>query len=161
MTSQILYYANADENLALLEYAESIGLIPVPPLLDQEIDRKKPETGPFIYLSTVLLDQLHPYGSENNKISDATDPLLSWLRSYVEGNHLISGNLSWVDDVPEVAKHSKKHFGKLKRWVQNNFLHIGSGIYKSTGAEEMESLGMQLTSIPPSASVEFIQVPTE
>jgi hypothetical protein len=161
MTSQIIYYANADENLALLEYAESIGLIPVPPLLGQEIDRKNAESSPFIYLSAVPLDQLHPYGSENNKISDATDPILSWLRCYVEGGYLISGNLSWVDDAPEVAKHSKKHFGKLKRWIQNNFEHIGNGIYKSKGAELMESAGMQLTSIPPSASVEFVQVPSK
>ena len=161
MTSQVVYFADPEENACLLEYAESIGLIPVAPLLGREIDRINPASGPFIYLSAVPIDELHPYGPEKNKITDAIDPILPLIRSYVDGHSLVAGNLMWVDDVPEVARFSKKYFGKLKRWIQRHFSHIGNGIYKSDGAGIMEASGMKLTSIPPSAKVEYIKVPAK
>jgi hypothetical protein len=158
MTSQIIYYANSSENLEILEFAESIGMIPVAPILYEKVYRESPESSPGLYLSTVPVDQLHPFGPDNNRITPARDPILFWCRSYIEGNHLISGSISWIDDAPEVAKNSKKHFGKLKRWIQKRFSHVGA-VYISSGAVELKSLGMQLTSIPPSAEVQAVVIP--
>jgi hypothetical protein len=123
MSRSIYMIAAPDDYDQLSRFVDSIGLQLVPPLIthfgsDALLD---PVIGPFCYLSFLEPGELHPYGDPPIRISDATDPLLEFLRPYYDPPHLIDGRLHWKDYPENLAARTKPYFDKLFRWVRANW----------------------------------------
>jgi hypothetical protein len=124
MGSIVSFYCGEKDNQALHEYAESIGLSIVPPTLDRPVDTD-PVLGPFCFLSVVPKGTLSPYGNPPIKISDATDPVIGFMRAYYKNPYLVLGDIYWSDDVPDYAKQTKPYYQKLAKWIKREWEKYG------------------------------------
>jgi hypothetical protein len=113
-----------------------------------------PAMGPFCFLSPFPRSDLHPYGSRP-KISDATDPLVEFLRSYLYSpDTLIMGRLYCSDDVPAFIPITKPYFSRLADWVRREWVKIAGGHqYIGPEAESLVRSGARLLQLPPNVKV--------
>jgi hypothetical protein len=122
MGSSVPFYAAPEDDGQLVGYAESLGLVLVPPVLpDGELSAsscRDPNVHALCYLSVVGIRELHPYGSPPNRVSPATDALIEFHRSRLDSGTLTIGRIYWSDDVPELAKRTKPSFERLKKWMK-------------------------------------------
>lgn len=157
MGSSVAFYCGASDAEALQNYAVSIGLSLVPPTLDRGVD-DDPSIGPFCYLSIIAQDELSPYGDPPIKVSDATDPLISFMRAYFKNPYLVLGHVYWSDDVPALAKQTKPHYQKLAKWIKKEWEKYGD-FYIGPEARTLLDKGAEMVNVlPGQASVEIIEV---
>lgn len=147
MGSKISFYCGNSDTKQLSDYAESLGLVLVAPIIDQLITDKI-SAGPFCYISTVPGSELTHNGNPPTRLSDATDPLISYLRSYFKDPYLILGHLSLSNDVPELYKKTKPVYKKLCKWIQSNWSRQG-GFYIGEEASALIDSGAQKVNMLP------------
>ncbi len=84
----------------------------------------------------IPLDELTPYAYEDpaKKVSDATDPLIGFMRSYHRNSYLVLGHLYLSNDVPGLNKLAKSYYNKLCKWVKGNWNKYGD-FYISNNAQ--------------------------
>lgn len=155
MGQSVCFFAGPGDNQALCEYALSIGLKIQPPLVGEPAvsPTDDPSAGPFCYLTPVPESELHPYGNPP-RVSDAIDPLLLFMRSYHQPPYLIMGHIHWSDDVPHLAKLTKRYFSKMAKWLEQNWRKHSAGEFIGPEAWRLVQLGAQLTDLPPGLNVE-------
>lgn len=122
MGSSISFYCGPDDNLDLVNFIKSLDLSLVGMSLNSIDVPYNPSDGPFCFLSFLKVDELHPYGEPPVDISDVTDPLIEFLRSYYEPPYLVSGRIYWSNDVRELAKLTKPYYKKLSDWIKKNWI---------------------------------------
>jgi hypothetical protein len=118
-----------------------------------------PRLHPFCYLSLVPRDRLHPYGNTKG-ISDATDPLIEFMRPYVSDKTLVIGRLFCSDDVPELFRATRPVFHRLAEWVRSNWERLATGQYIGPEAQRLRADGFELLYFPPGVVVERKEVTT-
>jgi hypothetical protein len=153
MGQGIYFFAAPHDNRILCEYAESIGLRLLPPLVEQSEIRASddPVTGPFCYLSPLPRDQLHPYGIRP-LIGPATDPLIEFLRSYFRPpDLLVMGRLFCSDDVPAFCRVTNKYYTCLTKWIRENWKKMPEGQYIGHQAQHLLENGVALAYFPPNS----------
>lgn len=158
MGSSIEFFAAPTDDRSLCEVARTLGLRLVTPWLDQlgTADTEEPSRGAFWYLSFLPVGDLHPYGDPPVQVSDATDPLIEFLRSYYVPPFLVAGRLYWADDVPALSRRTKPYFLKLARWIKSNWARrADDGYYVGPEAMRLivEDLA-QTTYVAPGVEVE-------
>ena len=155
MGSSIAFYCGNRDTDAIQNFARSIGLGIVAPLVGDPL--VSAEAGPFCYLAPAGLD-LHPYGSPPAKISDATDPLISFMRAYYKYPYLVLGHIQWSDDVPRLASQTKSHYQKLGRWIRKEWKEHGD-FYLGPEAQSLADGGAQLVNVlPAQATMHIVKV---
>lgn len=158
MGSSILFFSGRSDNDALQAFASSIGLSLVPLTLDRCVP-EDPAAGPFCFLSVLPTDKLSPYGVDMVNVSDATDPLIGFLRSYCKGPYLVAGHIYWSNDVPELSKVTRPYYNKLVRWIKKEWEKYGE-IYIGPEARACLDKGAEMVNIlPGSATLEVIELP--
>lgn len=157
MGSNVAFYCGASDSESLQDYALSIGLRVVPPTLDRGVD-DDPVEGPFCYLSILDKDELSPYGDPPIKVSDATDPLIGFMRAYFKNPYLVLGHIYWSDDVSALAQQTKPYYQKLVRWIKKEWEKYGD-FYIGPEAKTLLDKGAEMVNVlPGQASVEIIDV---
>lgn len=147
MGSSIGFFAAESDTAELQRFVESLSLTLVAPLISNKV-APNPADGPFCYLSPVGNEALHPYGSPAVKVSDATDPLLVYIRSFTKENCVVLGQLHWTNDVPNLAKITAPYYKKIAAWIRKNWRKEGD-FYLGPQAEIMVKNGSQLVGFPP------------
>jgi hypothetical protein len=147
MTKSIGLICGDSDNEELLNFAESIGLIPLPMALDLKFYRC-PKAGRFCYLSVVPEHELHPYGSPPSKIADVIDPMLTFIRPYHDGDFLVFGQLRLNDDNQKLAAIVKPYFFQLSKWIRRNWSKYGNS-YIGPEARELVNLGVAVVNVAP------------
>jgi hypothetical protein len=125
----------------------SLGLHIVPMTMDQETV-SAPADGPFCYLSLVPRSELHPYGKQPQRVTDAKDPLLGFMRAYFENPYLVLGHIQWSDDVRALAAQTKPYFHKLRDWIKREWEPYGD-FYLGPEAKELVAKGAQMVNTLP------------
>ena len=157
MGSSVAFYCGDSDIAALQEYALSLGLNIVPPTLDIGVS-EDPSEGPFCYLSVIPKDKLSPYGESAIKVSDATDPLIGFMRAYFKNPYLVLGHIYWSDDVPDLAKRTKPFYQKLVRWIQKEWGKFGD-FYIGPEAKSLFDKGAEMVNVLPNqANIEIIKI---
>jgi hypothetical protein len=147
MGSNIGFFCEQSDNDSLQKYVESIGLSIVPPLLNRHVS-DDPSEGPFCFLSAIDVSLLSPYGTPPLKISDATDPLLLFMRAYYKDVYLVLGHIAWSDDVPNLAKQTKPYYQKIAKWIKSEWQKYGD-FYIGPGARKLFDDGAQMVNFLP------------
>jgi hypothetical protein len=126
MGSTIGFFCGNDDHQALQNYAESLGLQVIAPLFDVDSAGDAVD-GPFCYLSAVSKAELHPFGNPANRLTDARDPILTFMRGYFKSPYLVAGHIYWSDDVATLAAITKPYFHKLSKWIRQNWEVLPGG----------------------------------
>lgn len=138
------FYCGPADHGALLSFIKSVGLYTVPVLWDQEVP-DDPAQHPFCYLSPVPKSQLHPYKSYDDElqISAAIDPLISFMRAYFKNPYLVSGQLRWCDDNPELGAKTRFAYSALVTWIRREWEKVAprSEFYRGPDAKRLVALG--------------------
>jgi hypothetical protein len=147
MGLSVPFYAVIEDDLTLVEYATSIGLVLVPRTfpegsLSPETARDSSKCG-LCYLSIEPIGALHPYGNPPRMVSPATDALIEYHRSRLEGDALFIGRLCLSDDVPEFAFRTRPVFGRLRSWIGRNWTKQAN-YYMGPGAVDASKHGVRL-----------------
>lgn len=160
MGKNVPYFAGPDDHSALMGQIEAIGMVVVPPcpgLPDRGAD--DPSKGPCCLLSFLDPRELHPYGPSPQRVSEAVDPLLSFVRAYYAPPHLVAGCISWSDDSPELAKQTKPYFTRLRRWMDNNWRkRREDGYYVGPQADDLIADGAETLYFPPGTTIQEVPV---
>lgn len=150
MGNSVGFYCSSSDCKALQQYAVSIGLSVVPPILGNSVS-DDPELGSFCYLSVIAENELTPYGSPPVKISDATDPLIGFMRAYYKHPYLVLGHIYWSNDVPDLAKKTRSFYQKLAKWIKGNWEKYGD-FYIGPEAKELFNKGAKMVNVLPGQS---------
>jgi hypothetical protein len=157
MGSTIAFYCGENDTRSLEEYALSIGLALVSTTIDAKVSASIDE-GPYCYLSVLPISDLNPYGEKKNKLSDATDPLIGFMRSYFMNPYLVLGHLYLSNDVPDLHKITKPYYSKLSKWVKRNWSKYGD-IYIGPDATKLIDSGAQkVNALPGTFTYEKISI---
>lgn len=141
MGASIEFFAAAEDDRTLREFAASIGLDLVSLLFEERSnDLSDAGLNPACYFCLGTSDELHPYGPKR-LISDATDPVIEFTRSVHDPPDLIAGRIYWSDDVEEFARLTKGPFRKLVSWIRRNWQRRADGYYAGPRALELVSTG--------------------
>lgn len=147
MGSSIGFYCSSKDTESLTQYAESLGLVLAAPEIDKDVPSLVSE-GPYCYISVKSKEELSPYGDPPIKISDATDPLIGFMRAYERDNYLVLGHLYLSNDVPELHKQTKPTYNKLCKWVKYNWEKYGD-FYIAPDAKLLKEKGAELVNVYP------------
>ena len=149
MTSSIAFYASQIDREILESFAISLGLCLVSPTVGRPVNADA-ALGPFCYLSAVAESELHPYGKPPVRISDARDPMLSYMRSYFERPFLVLGHIQHSDDVRALAQVTRPYYSKLSRWIKSSWACLpGGDIYIGADAQRLVENGAQMANAVP------------
>ncbi len=89
--------------------------------LDKKTAGEPREAGPFCYLSPLPQNELHPYGEPKVLVSDATDPIMRFMRAYYKTPYLVLGHVYWSNDVPRLASITRPYFQQIARWIRREW----------------------------------------
>jgi hypothetical protein len=129
----------------------------VPPTVDRPVS-DDPADGPFCYLSVLAPHELSPYGDPPVKVSDATDPLLRYMRPYFKNPYPVLGHIHWSDDIAELAAQTKPYYQRLARWIRRHWTKYGD-FYLGPEAIRLRERGAQLVNVLPNqARFQLIQI---
>ena len=161
MGLSIYLFAAPADTRAFCDFAASLELSMYPILMGQAevMASSDPSLGPFCYLSPVPRERLHPYGNPE-RIGPATDPLIEFMRPYVEDRTLVIGRLYCSDDVPGLYAISRPIFHRLAKWIRSNWERLPTGQYIGPEAQSLRAEGFELAYFPPTVSIERIELPT-
>ena len=148
MGSSVGFYCGNKDIESLSQYVKSLGLTLVAPDINQDVP-VEPFEGPYCYISTRPLSELSPYGNPPIRVSDATDPLIGFMRAYQKENYLVLGHLYLSNDVPELFKQVKPHYNKLNKWIKTNWGKYGD-FYIGLEAKSLQANGAELVNVYPS-----------
>jgi len=159
MGSNVGFYCGLSDTTALQNFAASLGLELVAPIITKEV-AVSPEEGPYCYLSLVAKSELHPYGESLIKITPAKDPLLAFMRSYFSNPYLVAGHIHWSDDVVVLGVQTKPYFQKLRNWIKKEWERLpGGDYYIGPEAQELLAKGAQMVNVlPEQASFKVIKI---
>ena len=159
MGSSISFYCSSSDYEALVEHAESIGLVLTSTMVDKPLN-KDPQFGPYCFLSVIPESKLHPYGSPPVKISDATDPVIGFMRPYYKKPYLVAGHIHWSDDVPHLAAQTKPYYQRMVKWIGKEWEKLpGGGFYIGPEAKSLAESGAQMVNVlPGQATVRIVEV---
>ena len=162
MGSSVSFFAGHDDDVALREFAKSIGLILLHPYAPRMTEEKNqaafdnPIQGGFF--SFLSLDALHPRTNPPGELCEVIDPLIPYVRPYYAPPILVAGHLFWNTDVSELARQTKPYFQKLRRWVQSNWkMREEDGYYIGPQAQKiLEEERARIAYLPPEVKVRTI-----
>ncbi len=161
MVSTISFFAAHDDDVALREYAKSVGLTLLhpyaPKLSPQENDASflNPIQGGFF--SYLPLELLHPRAT--GELCEVVDPLISYVRPYYAAPSLVAGHLFQNTDLSDLAKQTKPHFQRLRMWIQANWELQEDGYF--IGPDAMRILREEnatLSYIPSDVTIKKVRV---
>ena len=158
-----MLFGAKEDTRELTRFASTMGLRLLPFNIDQigNPDMDDPEARPGCYLSYLPVEELHPYGEPPIKISDASDPLIQFLRPYYSRPYLVAGRIYWSDDAPEFEDLTKPYYNKLQRWVRKNWKkREEDGYYVGPEAERLiRDEGAKPVYFPPGTKQTTIEIP--
>ena len=157
MGSSIAFYCGGSDNRELTDFARSIGLYLVAPRVDRQIDDDPLKTGPFCYLSLLPQAALRPYGEPRVRISDATDPMLGFMRGYFKDPYLVTGHISWSTDVRSLAAQTRPYYQQLSRWIRKTWSKNGD-FYLGPAAHVLVIRGAKAVNFLPENVIPPIEV---
>ena len=135
MGASIEFFAGAGDDRALREQARLLGLQMVPILWEQRNESlEDPRVYSACYFSFRETEQLHPYGPKS-VVTDATDPVIEFTRSFFDPPHLVAGRVYWSDDVEDFGRETKAYFRKIVSWIRKNWRKRDDGYYVGPEAE--------------------------
>ena len=162
MGSAILIFAGPEDDLALREYAGSIGLTLLHRYahdLTAEENAKAFEDpsrgGWFSFLPVSSLGR-HPHPAIG--LCDVIDSLLHYIRPHYIHPYLVAGQVILNDDVRALADQTRPYFRKLRRWVQKNWRRREEDrYYIGPDAERiLEIEGVRTAYLPPNTKFRTI-----
>jgi hypothetical protein len=150
MGSSVPFYAAMEDDSALVAYAGCLGLVLVPRVLPEgslSPERlRDPSAYGLCYFSVDPVERLHPYGNPPRMVSPATDALIEFHRSRLQGDTFTIGRIYWSDDVAEFAQRTRPAFGKLRDWIKANW-RKQENYYIGPGAAEAIEHGVRLVGL--------------
>lgn len=157
MGSVVCFYCGPSDIAALESFALSLGLHVVSMTVDGNV-ASFPAEGPFCYLSLVPKSELHPYGNPPNRVTDAKDPMLGFMRAYFKDPYLVLGHIQWSDDVATLAAKTKPYFQKLRNWIKREWEAYGD-LYLGPEAKGLAAKGAQMVNmLPNQASFKIVKI---
>jgi len=147
MGSTIAFYCSNSDTKELSSYIESIGMQLVSPKINQEVG-DNPSELPFCYVSLIPKSELSPYGKPPINVSDATDPLMGFMRAYFKEGYLVLGHLHLSNDVPDLHKQTKPKYQKISKWIKSNWRKYGD-LYIGPDADLLIGSGAHLVNVFP------------
>lgn len=157
MGSSIAFYCSNNDTKSLENFALSIGLTILGTTIDKEVPASI-EEGPYCYISVSEKSKLNPYGEQKNKISDATDPLIGFMRAYFKNPYLVIGHIYLSNDVPELHKVTKPYYSKLSKWVKSNWSKCGDFYIGTEASLLIDSGAQKVNALPSTFSYEKIHI---
>ena len=114
--------------------------------------------GPFCYLSLVPISELHPYGKPPQRVTDAKDPMLGFMRGYFRDPYLVLGHIHWSDDVAALAAQTKPYFQKLHYWIKREWEPYGN-LYIGPEAKNLIAKGAHMVNeLPGQATLQIVKI---
>jgi hypothetical protein len=157
MGTSVGFYCGPSDIAALEDFAVSVGLHIVSVSIENE-SVSAPVDGPFCYLSLLPKSELHPYGKPPQKITDARDPMLGFMRAYFKDPYLVFGHIHWSDDVAALAAQTKPYFQKLRNWIKREWEPYGD-LYIGPEAKELVTKGAQMVNaLPEQATFKVVRI---
>jgi len=164
MGSETIFFAGSEDDKALRNYAETIGLKLLHPMARKmtptENEKSLNDLAQGGYFSFLPVEKLHPYNETEDVLCDVIDPLIFYMRPYPQPPYLISGRIRWNNDVKELAKQTKPYYSKLRKWIQSKWKKYE---YKSFIGPHAEMLVAEenaiLSYMPPGFYIKRVELP--